>query len=290
MNFAFVAAERGHRVTLFEAGSETGGQLSFARNVPGKTEFDEMLRYFRGRLVEENVAVRLNSRPTVAQLAGGDFDEVVLATGVRPRELHIPGTDRPDVLRYDQVLSKSCEVGRRVVIVGTGAIAYDMVEFLLGDEPNTPPALVPFAHEYGLDMSAQSPGGRTARPDRLPARRQVTLLQRSDRRPGANLAVTTGWIRRDKVQRFGVSILTQVDTHRIDDAGVHYTARDGKAATLPFDSVILCVGQEPVRELAEGLNYAAPALPVHVIGGADRAAELDAKRAIEQAYRLALEI
>lgn len=290
MNFAFVAAERGHRVTLFEAGSETGGQLSFARNVPGKTEFDEMLRYFRGRLLEENVAVRLNSRPTVAQLAGGDFDEVVLATGVRPRELHIPGTDRPDVLRYDQVLSKSCEVGRRVVIVGTGAIAYDMVEFLLGDEPNTPPALVPFAHEYGLDMSAQSPGGRTARPDRLPARRQVTLLQRSDRRPGANLAVTTGWIRRDKVQRFGVSILTEVDTHRIDDAGVHYTARDGKAATLPFDSVILCVGQEPVRELADSLNYAAPALPVHVIGGADRAAELDAKRAIEQAYRLALEI
>lgn len=290
MNFAFVAAERGHHVTLFEAGPEAGGQLRLARNVPGKTEFDEMLRYFKGRLVEENVTVRLNSRPTVEQLAGGDFDEVVLATGVRPRELDIPGIDRPDVLRYDQVLSKRCEVGQRVVIIGAGAIAYDMVEFLLGDEPNTAPALEPFAVEYGLDISALSAGGRAARPDRLPARRQVTLLQRSDRRPGSTLAVTTGWIRRDKVQRFGVSILTGVDTRRIDDAGVHYNARDGQVATLPFDSVIVCAGQEPVRELAEGLQRAAPALPVHIIGGADSAAELDAKRAIEQAYRLALDI
>jgi 2,4-dienoyl-CoA reductase (NADPH2) len=290
MNFAFVAAERGHHVTLFEAGPETGGQLRLARNVPGKTEFDEMLRYFRGRLAEERVTVRLNCRPTAGQLAGGDFDEVVLATGVRPREPDIPGIHRRDVLRYDQVLSREAEVGERVVVIGAGAIAYDMVEFLLGDEPNTPPALEPFAAEYGLDLSARSAGGRSARPERLPARRQVTLLQRSDRRPGSSLAVTTGWIRRDKVQRFGVSILTGVHTRCIDDAGVHYTARDGSAASLPFDTVIVCAGQEPVGELAEEVRRAAPALPVHVIGGADHAAELDARRAIEQAFRLALEI
>lgn len=290
MNFAFVAAERGHRVTLFEAAPETGGQLRLARNVPGKTEFDEMLRYFRGRLVDEGVTVRLNSRPTVEQLAGGEFDEVVLSTGVRPREPNIPGIHRPDVLRYDQVLSKGCEVGRRVVIIGAGAIAFDMVEFLLGDEPNVPPELGPFAAEYGLDTSARSAGGRSARPERLPARREVTLLQRSDRRPGSTLAVTTGWIRRDKVQRFGVTILTGVDTQGIDDTGVHYVARDGKAATLPFDTVIVCAGQEPVRELEQGLRAKNPALPVHVIGGADSAAELDAKRAIEQAWRLALDV
>ena len=290
MNFAFNAAERGHRVTLFEAGSEAGGQLCLARNVPGKTEFDEMLRYFRGRLTEEKVELRLNCTATAEQLASGDFDEVVLATGVRPRQPDFPGLHRPDVLRYDQVLSGRFAVGERVVIIGAGAIAYDMVEFLLGDAPHSPPALTDFAVEYGLDISAQSAGGRSPRPERLAARRQVTVLQRSDKRPGASLAVTTGWIRRDKVLRLGVPILTGVTTQRIDDAGLHYSTLDGRQATLPFDTVILCAGQEPVRELEAALRSAAPGLPVHVIGGADNAAELDARRAIEQASRLALEI
>ncbi len=290
INFAFNAAERGHKVTLFEAGSELGGQLRLARNVPGKTEFDEMLRYFSGRLLEEKVELRLNCAVTVGQLAGGDFDEVVLATGVRPREPNIPGIHRKDVLRYDQVLSGAFTAGERVVIIGAGAVAYDMVEFLLGGATNTPPTLAEFAVEYGLDTSAQSAGGRTVRPERLPGGRQVTLLQRSDRRPGAALALTTGWIRRDKVQRFGVPILTGVTVQRIDDAGLHYASLDGTAATLPFDTVIVCAGQESVRELEAQLLDAVPGLPVHVIGGADNAAELDAMRAIEQASRLALEI
>jgi 2,4-dienoyl-CoA reductase (NADPH2) len=156
MNFAFSAAERGHQVTLFEAGSEPGGQLCLARNVPGKTEFDEMLRYFRGRLTEEKVDLRLNCAVTAEQLASGDFDEVVLATGVRPRQPDLPGIHRPDVLRYDQVLSGAAPVGERVVIIGAGAIAYDMVEFLLGDRPHSPPALADFAVEYGLDISASA--------------------------------------------------------------------------------------------------------------------------------------
>jgi 2,4-dienoyl-CoA reductase (NADPH2) len=290
MNFAFNAAERGHSVTLFETGSEPGGQLCLARNVPGKTEFDEMLRYFRGRLAEEKVELRLNCAVTAEQLASGHFDEVVLATGVRPRQPDFPGMHRPDVLRYDQVLSGAAPVGERVVIIGAGAIAYDMVEFLLGDTPHSPPALVDFAEEYGLDISAQSAGGRAPRPEHMAARRQVTVLQRSDKRPGASLAVTTGWIRRDKVQRFGVPILTGVTTQRIDDAGLHYSTPEGRQVTLPFDTVILCAGQEPVRELEAALHRAAPGLPVHVIGGADQAAELDARRAIEQASRLALEI
>lgn len=290
MNFAFNAAERGHQVTLFEAGPEAGGQLCLARNVPGKTEFDEMLRYFRGRLVEESVLLKLNCTATAGQLAHGDFDEIVLATGVRPRQPEFPGIDRPNVLRYDQVLSGATKVGQRVVIIGAGAIAFDMVEFLLGDEPHNPPALADFAVEYGLDLSAQSAGGRSPRPACQSARRQVTVLQRSDKRPGASLAVTTGWIRRDKVMRFGVPILTGVTTQRIDDEGLHYAAADGTLTTLPFDTVIVCAGQEPVRELQDQLHSIAPRLPVHVIGGADNAAELDARRAIEQASRLAMEI
>ena len=290
INFAFNAAERGHAVSLFEAGSELGGQLRLARNVPGKTEFDEMLRYFRGRLREEKVEISLNCTPSVGQLSGGDFDEVVLATGVRPREPDIPGIDRKDVLRYDQVLSGACTAGQCVVIIGAGAIAYDMVEFLLGGASNTPPTLADFAAEYGLDTSAQSAGGRAGRPGHLPAGRQLTLLQRSSRRPGSALALTTGWIRRDKVQRFGVPILTGVTVQRIDDAGLHYASLDGTVATLPFDTVIVCAGQEPVRELEAQLFDAAPGLPVHVIGGADNTSELDAMRAIEQASRLALQI
>jgi len=290
MTFAFNAAARGHLVSLIEAGPALGGQLLLARNVPGKTEFDEMLRYFRGRLLEERVDIRLNCPATVAQLASGDFDEVVLATGVRPRLPALPGSDRPDVLRYDQALSGAAPVGQRVVIIGAGAIAYDMVEFLLGEAPHTPPALPEFAQEYGLDLSAQSPGGRAPRVAQPTPRRQVTVLQRSDKRPGASLALTTGWIRRDKVQRLGVKFLTGATPQRIDDEGLHYTVADGTTTVLPFDTVVLCTGQEPVRELKAGLHSAAASLPVHLIGGADHAGELDARRAIEQASRLALEI
>jgi 2,4-dienoyl-CoA reductase (NADPH2) len=271
-------------------GPKTGGQLRLARKVPGKTEFDEMLRYFRGRLVDEKVNVRLNCAPAAAQLAGGDFDEVVLATGVRPRQLTTPGILRPDVLAYDQVLSGADPAGQRVLIIGAGAIAFDMVEFLLGPAPHTPPGLDDFAAEYGLDLSALSAGGRQPRSDDPSARRQVTLLQRSAKRPGASLSLTTGWIRRDKVQRLGVAILTGVTPQRIDDAGLHYTKADGSLTTLAFDTVIICAGQEPVRELEAQLKAIAPDLPVHVVGGADDAAELDARRAIEQASRLALEI
>jgi 2,4-dienoyl-CoA reductase (NADPH2) len=291
MNFAFGAAERGHAVTLFEAGAELGGQLRLARNVPGKTEFDEMLRYFRQRLTDEEVEVRLHCAPTAAQLTSEGFDEVVIATGVTPRALDVPGMERADVLRYDQaLLAKDDAIGARVLIIGAGAIAFDMVEFLLGEAPHTAPAMADFVVEYGLDTTAASAGGRNGKPVPMTARRQVTLLQRSDKRPGSSLALTTGWIRRDKAQRLGVKILTGVQTQRIDDAGLHYQSADGSSTTLPFDTVIVCAGQESVRGLADELQTLAPALPVHVIGGAYQAAELDAKSAIAQASRLALDI
>ncbi|NVO04541.1 MAG: FAD-dependent oxidoreductase [Rhodoferax sp.] len=291
LNFAFGAAERGHQVTLFEADAELGGQLRLARRVPGKTEFDEMLRYFRQRLADEDVDVRLNCAPTAAELASEGFDAVVLATGVKPRALHVPGVERADVLRYDQaLLSPDAAIGAHVLVIGAGAIAFDMVEFLLGEAPHTPPAMADFAVEHGLDTSAQSAGGRQGKPVAMAARRQVTLLQRSDKRPGSSLALTTGWIRRDKAQRLGVKILTGVQTQRIDDAGLHYLGADGSMVTLPFDTVIVCAGQESVRSLEAELKHAAPGLPVHVIGGADKAAELDAKTAIAQASALALEI
>jgi 2,4-dienoyl-CoA reductase (NADPH2) len=290
MNFAFNAAARGHHITLFEAGSEVGGQLRLARNIPGKTEFDEMLRYFRVRLAQEQVKLQLNCTPSAADLCNGDFSEVVIATGVTPRIPDLPGIDRADVLRYDLVLSGACAIGERVLILGAGAIAFDMVEFLLGETTHTPPELNAFAAEYGLDTSAHSAGGRSGKPALLPARRKVTMLQRSERRPGASLAVTTGWIRRDKVARYGVPILTGVTTLRIDDDGLHYQSPDGSQTTLAFDTVVVCAGQESLRPLEAALRNARPDLPVHVIGGADSAAELDAQRAIEQASRLALTI
>ena len=290
MNFAFGAAGRGHAVTLFEAGPALGGQLRLARNVPGKTEFDEMLRYFSVRLEETMVKLRLNCAPTAAQLGNGDYDEVVVATGVQPRALDIPGIHRPEVLRYDQALSNEHAIGNRVLVIGAGAIAFDMVEFLLGEAPHQPPALADFAMEYGLDTSAELAGGRNGKPVPMTARRQVTLLQRSDKRPGASLALTTGWIRRDKALRFGVKILTGVAIQRIDHAGLHFCAADGTATTLPFDTIIVCAGQESVRGLANELKVLAPELPVHLIGGADKAQELDAKGAIATASRLALSI
>jgi 2,4-dienoyl-CoA reductase (NADPH2) len=290
MNFAFNAAERGHRVTLFEAGPALGGQLLLARNVPGKTEFDEMLRYFRHRLEDEKVDVRLHTAPSAAQLVAGDFDEVVVATGVAPRVLDLPGIDLPQVLRYDQALSGAKPVGQRVVIIGAGAIAFDMAEFLLGEAPHHLPTMDAFAQEYGLDLTASRPGGRIGRPVPMPARRQLTIVQRSDRRPGASLALTTGWIRRDKVMRFGVEFLTGMQPRAIDAEGVHVATQTGETRVLPCDTVIVCAGQESVNGLAADLQQMAPTLPVHVIGGAHQAAELDARRAIDEASRLAATI
>jgi 2,4-dienoyl-CoA reductase (NADPH2) len=287
INFAFNAAARGHRVTLFESSERIGGQLLMARRVPGKTEFDEMLRYFAQRLLEEKVGLRTGWTVRAADLVAGGYDEVVIATGVLPRMPQIIGIGHPKVLDYAQVLLHRAPVGRRVAIIGSGGIGFDMAEYLLGGPSHVPPALDDFAAEYGLDLRVQNPGGLG--PDRAKAsiQHQVTLLQRKSTRPGAGLAPTTGWIRRDKLNRLGVEMVAGAVYDRIDDQGLHVSL-DGHPRLVAADSVIICAGQVSNRTLADELRECAPEIPIHIIGGADVAVELDAMRAIDQATRLAL--
>jgi 2,4-dienoyl-CoA reductase (NADPH2) len=287
MNFAFSASERGHHVSLFEASDRLGGQLLLARNIPGKTEFDEMLRYFKHRLEAERVDVRLGRAPMAAELTAGDYDEVVIATGARPRRPAAPGIDHAKVLDYAQALSGQRPVGRRVAIIGAGGIGFDVAEFLLGGAPHMPPTVDEFAAEYGLDLDVRAAGGLAAPLPATPARHEVTLLQRKTGRFGAGLSPSTGWIRRDRLTRLGVNMVGGVSYKRVDDAGLHILV-DGEARLLEVDTVIVCAGQESERGLHGQLQALAPTVPVHLIGGADRAVELDAMRAIDQATRLAM--
>ncbi|MFA5664439.1 FAD-dependent oxidoreductase [Castellaniella sp.] len=289
ISFAFNAAQRGHQVALYEASDRIGGQLLMARNIPGKTEFDEMLRYFSTRLAEERVDIRLRCAPTADELLAAGFDEIVIATGVVPRRPDIPGIDHPKVLDYAQVLVQGAPVGHRVAIIGAGGIGFDMAEFLLGGPPHVPPAMAEFAREYPLDLTCRAPGGLRPATPPVPTRREVTLLQRSTRRFGAALAPSTGWIRRDRIKRQGVQCIGGLTYRHIDDQGLHY-AIDGTPHTLAVDTIILCAGQDPDRRLHAALQARKPTMPVHMIGGADVAVELDAVRAIDQGTRLALRI
>lgn len=289
MNFAFNAAERGHAVTLFEASKVLGGQLLMARAIPGKTEFDEMLRYFSQRIEDTGVTVRLDQAPAAEQLVAEGYDEVVIATGVRPRQLHIPGIDHPKVLDYVDVLSRNRNVGQRVAVIGAGGIGFDMVEYLLDGVSHVPPKITDFATEYSLDLSLSSPGGLVGAAIREVPKRHVTLLQRKPGALGTSLGVSTGWILRDKLIRFGVATIGGASYERIDDEGLHILV-DGVPRLICADTVIVCAGQESVNGLVSKLRSIAPNIPVHVIGGADVAGELDARRAIDQATRLALEV
>ena len=285
MAFAVNAAQRGHRVTLFEAEAALGGQLNLARQVPGKREFDDLLRSFGVALDKAGVALRLGTRVDADVLAQGGFDEVVLATGVLPRRPDIAGLDHPSVLSYVDVLARRAPVGERVAILGAGGIGFDVAEFLLGDarESTEAPA---FMAAWGVDASLQSPGGLTA--PRHPApRRQVHMFQRKAEALGRNLAKSTGWILKARLRTAQVAMTGGVHYQRIDDAGLHYTL-NGEARTLPVDTVVLCTGQEPNRALHDALLQRG--LTVHRIGGCDVASELDAQRAIDQATRLAVAI
>ncbi|MHA6758733.1 NADPH-dependent 2,4-dienoyl-CoA reductase [Streptacidiphilus sp. PAMC 29251] len=277
---AVAAAERGHRVTLFDAAPEIGGQLNVARRVPGKQEFDETLRYFRSRLTAERVDLRLNTKADAESLIA--YDEVVLATGVTPRTPDIPGTDHPTVLDYLDVLRDNAPVGRRVAILGAGGIGFDVAEYLTA---TTEPTTDAFFAQWGVDTDHTRPGG-LREPRRDPAPRTVHLLQRKTSKVGAGLGKTTGWIHRAELKHRGVRMLAGVTYHRIDDAGLHLTV-DGESTTLAVDTVVLCTGQEPRRELHAALLARGLGGSTHLIGGADVAAELDAKRAIRQGTELA---
>ena len=278
---AVSAAERGHDVTLYDAAGEIGGQLNVARKVPGKQEFDETIRYFRTQLQDHGVDVRLNTRVVAEDLAG--FDEVVVATGVSPRTPDIPGVDHPSVVGYLDVLRDGAPVGDRVAILGAGGIGFDVAEYLTdaGDKASEDPAT--YFRSWGVDMDYQGPGG-LAVPERPVPPRTVHLLQRKATKVGAGLGKTTGWIHRTELKHRGVTMVPGVQYDLIDDAGLHVTV-EGTSQVLEVDTIVLCTGQEPRRDLYEELSAAGHS--VHLIGGADVAAELDAKRAIKQGTEVA---
>ncbi|MFI1307851.1 oxidoreductase [Streptomyces sioyaensis] len=278
---AVSAAERGHEVTLFDAAAEIGGQLNIAKRIPGKEEFDETLRYFRTQLAQHGVEVRLNTAVTAGDL--GAYDEVVVATGVTPRTPEIAGIDHPSVVSYLDVLRDGAPVGDRVAVIGAGGIGFDVAEFLTdaGDAASQDPET--YFRAWGVDTAYEERGGLRA-PERPKAPRQVHLLQRKTSKVGAGLGKTTGWIHRTELRHRGVTMVAGATYERIDDEGLHLTV-DGTATTLPVDTVVLCTGQEPRRDLYEELR--AQGRAVHLIGGADVAAELDAKRAIAQGTELA---
>ncbi|EON91676.1 2,4-dienoyl-CoA reductase [Marinobacter lipolyticus SM19] len=292
--FATVAAERGHKVTLFDAGNEVGGQFNVAKRIPGKEEFYETLRYFRVMLDKHGVDVRLNTRVDVDALKAGGFDEVVLATGVEPRTPEIDGVDHPKVIGYLDALLERKPVGQKVAVIGAGGIGFDVSEFIV--HKGTSAALDPehFMREWGVDLSVEHRGGiKGVTPEVPEPAREVYLLQRKASKVGKNLGKTTGWIHRTSLKSRQVQMVPGVTYRKIDDEGLHITvtpkgAEQGEDRLLPVDTIILCAGQEPLRELQQGLESAG--LPVHLIGGADVAAELDAKRAIDQGSRLAAEI
>lgn len=278
---ATVAAERGHAVTLFDAGSEIGGQFNVAKRIPGKEEFHETLRYFRHKLDETGVSVKLDTVAEVATLAG--FDTVVVATGITPRQVDFPGADHPKVVSYLDVLLGRVEVGAEAAIIGAGGIGFDVGEFLVHEGPS--PALDParWMAEWGVDPNFEARGA-LARPQPEAPARKVWLLQRSPGKPGARLGKTTGWIHRATLKAKGVKMLGGVEYLGVDDDGLRIRI-DGQEQTLPVSHVVICAGQEPRRDLHAALLAAG--VDAHLIGGADVAAELDAKRAINQGSRLA---
>jgi 2,4-dienoyl-CoA reductase (NADPH2) len=285
---ATTLAERGHAVTLFDSAPTIGGQFNLAKLIPGKEEFEETLRYFGERLRETGVTLRLGTPATADILVAGSFDEVLLATGVVPRDPQIPGQDHPSVVSYLEVLNGSRAVGRRVAIIGAGGIGFDVAEFLAHDGPSTALDRDAWRREWGVGDPSEARGGVAGvRAQPAPPAREIMLLQRKAGKPGAGLGKTTGWIHRTALKMKRVQMLGGVRYDRIDDAGLHITIAD-QPQTLAVDNVVLCTGQEPRRDLLAPLEAAG--LKVQLIGGADVAAELDAKRAIRQATLLALSL
>ena len=280
---ATVAAERGHAVTLFEATNEIGGQFNIAKQIPGKEEFYETIRYFDTMINQHNVELRLNTRADESALEG--FDEVLLGTGITPRIPNIQGIDHPMVLSYLDVLRDKKEVGKRVAIIGAGGIGFDVAEYLTHEGQATSQNLAAFLEEWGIDATNEVRGGiEGIQPKPEPSLREVFLLQRKETKVGAGLGKTTGWIHRLALKNKNVQMINAVQYEKIDDQGLHITA-NGKPELLEVDNVIVCAGQESNNKMFEPLKN--KGLNVHLIGGADLASELDAKRAIDQGSRLA---
>ena len=283
--FSCYAAERGHEVHLFEKSTEVGGQFNYAKRIPGKEEFYETLRYFKKRLDVTGVHLHLESQQSVESLANANFEQVVLATGIKPRNVNIEGIQHSKVMNYLDVLRDNKPVGKKVAIIGAGGIGFDVAEFLveahsLTTEPEK------WLKNWGVDKDYKQAGGLTEATIGEPAR-DIFLLQRKTTKVGKGLGKTTGWIHRSALQRKQVQMMAGVDYVKIDDQGLHIQVNN-KPQILEVDNVILCAGQEPLRELQQGLKNRG--ITTHLIGGADVASELDAKRAIRQGAELAASI
>ncbi len=282
LSAATTAASRGHQVTLFDGASEIGGQFNIAKQIPGKEEFYETLRYYGKQIEITGVNLQLNTRVTADELNNGGFDEVIIATGISPRMPAIEGIGHPKVLNYLDVIGDKKPVGQKVAIIGAGGIGFDTAEYITHSGEATSQNIPAFMKEWGIDMTFGSRSGIegiTAQPE--PSPREVYLLQRKTTRVGKGLGKTTGWIHRAGLAMKGVRMMPGCDYSHIDDQGLHITV-GGDPQVLDVDTIIVCAGQDPLRDLVDGLD-----LPHHLIGGADEAGELDAKRAINQGTRLA---
>ncbi len=285
---ATVLGERGHTVHLFEAESKIGGQFNMAKVIPGKEEYAETIRYYEVMIKKYGVNVHLNHRVTQDELVAGNYDEIIIATGVTPRKVTFEGADHAKVLDYVDVLYRNKSVGNKVAIVGAGGIGFDMAEFLAHNSEEASPSVntAEYMKEWGVDM-AYGKGGALMEAQPAPSPREIYLLKRSSGKHGKNLGKTTGWIHRSSLKMKEVKMMGNVEYQKIDDDGFHII-RDGNPMVLDVDHVIICAGQEPLRDMYEALK--AKGLNVHLIGGANVAAELDAKKAINEASYLCAEL
>ncbi|MDC5163484.1 NADPH-dependent 2,4-dienoyl-CoA reductase [Acinetobacter baumannii] len=284
LSFAVYAADRGHQVKIFEASHQIGGQFNIAKTVPGKEEFYETLRYFNRQIeLRPNIELVLNHPATYEELSQSDFDEIVVATGVTPRQLQFEGIDHPKVLSYLQVLKERAPVGQRVAIIGAGGIGFDTAEYLTHEGESGSLNPEKFYEEWGIDTHYEHVGG-LKQPKVGASEREIYLLQRKASSVGAGLGKTTGWIHRTGLKNRNVKMLAGVQYDKVDDQGLHITV-DGKPTVLEVDNVVICAGQESFTAMYDQLK--ADGKNVHLIGGAKEAGELDAKRAIRQGAELA---
>ncbi|MEE4290491.1 MAG: NADPH-dependent 2,4-dienoyl-CoA reductase [Cycloclasticus sp.] len=287
LSFAIEAKKLGHNITLYDAAADIGGQLAHARKVPGKEEFDELLRYFNVMLEKHQVTTQLNTHVTVEQLESANYDSIVLATGVIPRRLDIPGIDNSNVFSYEEAFRAPEKIGQTVVIIGAGGIGYDMAEFLTHQDDDKNP-IDSFNAHWGIDPEGLQPGSLVSSiQPTMKSSREVTLLQRKAGKFGRSLGKTTGWIHQAELHKRGVKLLGDLRYLKIDDAGLHIE-KDGETQLLAADSIIICAGQESRDELAEPLNNLATS--VYRIGGVKEVRELDAAQAIRDGSKLAYKL
>lgn len=289
LSFSTIASMRGHDVTLFDQAEEIGGQFNMAKVIPGKEEFYETIRYFAKQIKLTNVNLQLGKKVTPDDLLAGGYDQVVMATGVLPRELKIPGADHPKVVSYIDVLRHKVPVGKKVAVIGAGGIGFDVSEYITHEGKSASLDIGLFAKEWGIDTSNSVRGGvQGVKPEIPTPPREVYLMQRKPTKHGRDLGKTTGWIHRLSLKHRNVHMIGGVKYDKVDDAGLHYTDKKGEKQVLDVDTVIVCAGQVPLRELEEPLKQ--QGVTVFRIGGADEAGELDAKRAIDQGARLAAKV